>query len=979
MTIDFAKKTSLKVPYQLPEFIRSDNNYQTFVAFIQAYYEWLEQQNIGSGKEGVIYGTQNLLNYQNVDFVEPSQQFNKFIDYYVNDFLPNFPKDALADKSKLVKIARALYESKGTPASYEFLFRALYNSDAQIFLTRDVVLRASDGKWYVTKSLRLATNDEQFLSINNLRLFGLNSKSIATVERSVRVGNRIEVYISNIQRLFVSGEDVVVVDNDNQTLYFKDGKVVPQETAGATKLQAKILGSIASVQIKTNRRGQLYKGRTSIYSGDPVVFYGGLNDINGVPARAFVLETTTGSLRDITVLNGSYGYREDPNTIISFAGGGGSGAIANVSTVDAAGEINVAFIPTDRIVLSLLTQIGANAYAFFTANTVANSNASFANTFNFTSFPTYPIGSVVLNNGGGGYSTLPTATAKSLFDSTVPTLKNELAPLGILGPITIITPGSGYANGDIITFTNSAGGVGANAYVNVNATGSIVSATYVYSNVAGTIIRYPLGGMGYRNSNLPTLNVLSSGGSNSVLRVSTVMGDGATFNPISDERGIGAITSFVIEDFGEDYISVPSVSLRVRDLVVSNVSLATLPKKGEIVYQGANLTSAVFKANIDSILLLEAGANTETSKYILRTYNYSSNTKTNLQLTVDRTPLPNIYLNLDTSYNVANALTGEVIYQSGIRTYGNGAAEATARFLNGLIIGEGRYINDDGFLSSNQVLESEDYNNFTYDLTVQASFAAYKELLYKLVHPSGTKIIPFNALKSQNEITVHRESFKSNSHPLGYYTGDPGSNAALFTTFENPSNNIIHFGSLVGANLAQIINVGSIVSVSQSYGPNVYSEVLSVNYTSNNIVIRDNVFTSFANVATANVLTSNNRINILSLTGQYDLINNGQYSNTANKLRDIAFIGDRIRVVDTANTSNVFHGTVTYVSYPNNVIFANTTLGFTSNTANVSIARDVVSNQVVIYNSLGTVFYPELITQDGKNLITQDGRELILG
>lgn len=979
MTTDFANKTSLKVPYQLPEFIRSDANYQTFVAFIQAYYEWMEQQNIGSGKEGVVYGTQNLLNYQNIDFVEPGQQFNKFIDYYINDFLPNFPKDALADKSKLVKIARELYETKGTPASYQFLFRALYNSDAQIFLTRDVVLRASDGKWYVTKSLRLATNDEQFLSISNLRLFGLTTKSFATVERSVRVGNRIEVYISNIERLFVSGEDVVVVDNNNQTLYFKDGQVVPEGTSGSTKLQAKVLGSISSVQINSNKRGQLYKGRDAIYPGDPVVFYGGLNDTNGLGATAFVNETTSGSLRDVTVLNGSYGYREDPNTILQFTGGGGSGAIANVSTVDASGEINVAFIPTDRITLSQLITIGAAAYTFFPANTTANINASLANTFNFASFSTYPIGSVVLNNGGGGYTALPTVSAKSLFDSTVPELKNELAPLGILGPINIVTPGIGYANGDIISFANSAGGVGANAYVNVNSSGSIVSTTYTYANTS-SLITYPKGGIGYRNTNLPTLNVsTSSGGSGAVLTVSTVLGDGATFTPISDERGIGAITSFIIEEFGEDYISAPSVSLRVRDLVVSNVSLLSIPKRGEVVYQGANLASAVFKANVDSIFLLEGGATTETSKYILRTYNYTSNTKTNLQLTIDRTPAANVYLDLDTGYNTSNVITGEVIYQSGIRTYGNGAAEATARFLNGLIIGEGRYINDDGFLSSNQVLESEDYNNFTYDLTVQASFSAYKEVLYKLLHPSGTKIIPFNALKSQQDITEHVETFKANSHTLGYYTGDNGSNAAMFTTFANPSNNIIHFGSLVGANIGQIINVGSILSITQNHGPNVYSEVLSVNYTTNNAIIRDNVFTSFANVATANVVTSNNRINILSLTGQYDIINNGEYSNTSNKLRDIAFIGDRIRVVDAANTANVFHGTITYVSYPNNVIFANTTLGFTSNSANVSIARDIVSTSVVIYNTLGSVFYPELTTQNDVTITTQDDRILILG
>jgi hypothetical protein len=1062
MTTNFANKTSLKVPFQLPEFVRSDEN-QTFVAFIQAYYEWMEQQNIGSGKEGVIYGTQNLLNYQNIDFVEPGQQFNKFIDYYINDFLPNFPKDALADKSKLVKIARKLYESKGTPASYQFLFRALFNSDAQIFLTRDVVLRASDGKWYVSKSLRLGTNDEQFLSINNLRIFGLTSKSFATVDRSVRVGNRIEVYISNIERLFVSGEDVVVVDNNNQTLYFKDGVIVPKETSGATKLQAKILGTISSVQINPAKRGQLYKGRDSLYPGDPVVFYGGLNDVNDIGATAYVYETTSGSLRDISVINGSYGYREDPNTVIQFVGGGGSGAIANVTTVDVAGQINVAFIPKDSITLSQLTRIGntvsnmiqlnirdyfanstiitgnvvstsgvatgdtitivgsnnelkldgsytvtvANAnyffitntngtptgtwsglqnvgltakgeftdYAFFPANTTADLKSSLANAFYFDAFSTYPIGSVVLNNGGGGYVSLPTVSAKSLYGGTSPFQKNSLSELGILGPITINTPGIGYANGDIINFENSAGGVGANAVVSVNATGSIISATYTYANT-DSIIKYPLGGLGYKQQSLPTLSVASSGGAGAVLTVNTVLGDGATFLPVSDERGIGAITSFIIENFGEDYISAPSVSLRVRDLVVSNVSLSTLPKKGDVVYQGTDLATSVFKANVDSIFLLEPGPTTETSKYVLRTYNYTSNTKTNLQLTIDRTPSANIYLDLDVTYNIANVSTGEVIYQSGIRTYGNGAAQATAKFLNGLIVGEGRYINDDGFLSSNQVLEDENYNNYTYDLTVQASFAAYKDILYKLLHPSGTKVVPFNALKSQKQINIHRESFQSNSYTLGHYTGDAGSNAAMFTTFERPSNNIIHFGSLVGANIAQIINVGSIISISQYQGPNVYSDIISVDYTTDNAVIRSNVFTSFANVALANVTTSNDRINITSFTGQYDLINNGEYSNTENKLRDIAFIGDRIRVV---SGTNVFHGTITYVSYPNNVIFANSTLGFTATDAKVSIARDIVSTDVVIYNTLGTVFYPELLTQDGKNIITQDGRTLILG
>ncbi len=355
MTTDFAKKTSLKVPYQLPEFIRSDDNYQTFVAFIQAYYEWMEQQNIGSNKSGVIYGTQNLLNYQDLNFVEPGESFNKFIDYYINQFLPNFPADCLADKSKLIRAAKELYSKKGTPSSYQFLFRALYNSDADIFLTRDVIFKASDGKWYISKSLRLDTNDEQWLSTNNFRLFGESSKSIATIERGIAVSNRTEIYIANIERLFISGEDVVVVDNNNQILYFKDSKVVPQSTVGATPLRAKILGSISAVNINPTKRGQLYVGRSQTYLGDPVVFYGGLNSPTGAGASAYVYETTSGSLRDITVVNGSYGYRPDPNTYIRITGGGGSGAIANVSTVNPAGEINVAFIPQNYMSLSLFS------------------------------------------------------------------------------------------------------------------------------------------------------------------------------------------------------------------------------------------------------------------------------------------------------------------------------------------------------------------------------------------------------------------------------------------------------------------------------------------------------------------------------------------------------------------------------------------------------------------------------------------------
>ncbi len=121
--------------------------------------------------------------------------------------------------------------TKGTPASYQFLFRILYNSDFDVFYTKDAVLKASDGAWYVAKSLKLATGNKNFLKVNNYRLFGETTKTIATIENATSTGNIIEVFISDITRLFQSGEFVRVVDTNNQDVLF-----------GGQPLRAKIVG-----------------------------------------------------------------------------------------------------------------------------------------------------------------------------------------------------------------------------------------------------------------------------------------------------------------------------------------------------------------------------------------------------------------------------------------------------------------------------------------------------------------------------------------------------------------------------------------------------------------------------------------------------------------------------------------------------------------------------------------------------------------
>ena len=62
------QKTSILVPYQLPEFIRDNPDYENFVLFLQAYYEWLESPDAAntlnsvasSSNEGVTFASKNL-------------------------------------------------------------------------------------------------------------------------------------------------------------------------------------------------------------------------------------------------------------------------------------------------------------------------------------------------------------------------------------------------------------------------------------------------------------------------------------------------------------------------------------------------------------------------------------------------------------------------------------------------------------------------------------------------------------------------------------------------------------------------------------------------------------------------------------------------------------------------------------------------------------------------------------------------------
>lgn len=120
-------KVSSLVRSQLPEFIRED--YQTFLNFLEAYYEFVEQ------------GEVDLKTLRDLDTT-----LDSFIRYFKNELASNLPYSTV-DTKFLLQHIKEQYNAKGSEASFKLLFRVLFNKEVSIDYPSKQILRASDGRW----------------------------------------------------------------------------------------------------------------------------------------------------------------------------------------------------------------------------------------------------------------------------------------------------------------------------------------------------------------------------------------------------------------------------------------------------------------------------------------------------------------------------------------------------------------------------------------------------------------------------------------------------------------------------------------------------------------------------------------------------------------------------------------------------------------------------------------------------------------
>ena len=923
--------TSLLVPSQLPEFIRDNSDYSTFVAFLQAYYEWMEQQG------GVVYNSKNLPNYYDID-----NTLDDFLRYYQNDFLSFFPDGSLVDERKLVKVAKELYQSKGTPASYQFLFRVLYNSDINLFNASDYVLKASDGKWVVTRSLKLASIDPNWLKTINYRLFGLTSKGYATVELVTIGTNSVEIVLSGIDRNFTSGEFVQVVDVHGAPVLF-DGNV----------LEGQILGVLSSVVVDPNSVGSGYN------VGDPVVFYGGLNPAvtNPTPATGYISQVSGASITAVNPVYRGQGYRPGSFTTININSGSGtgSGAQALATTFDPT-PYYVTLVANNIIGPTVNTIIGDSAHIISYDGAFPNSaniNTQLQGALRFPTLNTFGILGTTVIAGGTGYDATTSANAKGYFQTDAGQLE-DLSAQGILAPIQIAAAGINYQVNDKIVFT---GGTGYGAFANVTgvlANGAITTVSYVADPARR--VSYPNGGMGYKANYLPKLTVNTATGSGASLYVPGIVGGDATFSISS--TSYGQVQQITLSNPGKDYISAPGISLRVEDLLVYNVNVLREPIKGDVIYQGTT-NNITFSANVDSISIYSSNtANAYFSTYNLRVYDYNGLLNTNSSIKILRS-------GVDAGINLSISNTTTGIYTNGRKIYGNGSAKAIANFLNGIVLGAGIYQNADGQPSAYSVLEDSTYNNYTYILQVQAALSKYKNTALSFLHPSGMNYSAVNLLKNSSSFNSSMsESEELTVKPLSYLLSTTN---YVANSVSNASNTVVKLTNTSGANVANVVQANSYLTIYTPFAEPFYSKITGV--TSNTITLQDSWITSVPNVAVASVSANSTVINISSITNAWTIAT-GQ---------NVSYAGDFMHRYDSVS----FDG-INYYSIINEIGPANTTITVTPSVPTaqsgfLSFKANVQSSNLWVSGITSTSEVIDIITEQGVPMATEDGTILLIG
>ena len=269
---------------------------------------------VGKYRANPVENLQQLLNYS-----DPDHTINDFLVQMKDEFLNAIPKDthSSVDTRKLVKNIKSLYRAKGTAKANKAFFRLLFNETSEVYTPTDDMLRVSDGKWNKQNFIRCTQTTTQ--SVNDSILVVGQTITQANNPSDDNVGEATAI-VENITKFQQGAVEIIEVEinADTTTGTFVNGEVVSGVSIADEDTIVKMTVSQAiSDTIITNDGGTLT-------IGDEATVTGGA----GAGARIQVGEISGGGIDEVIIDAGGTGYEE--NDTITFSSGTAEAKIAIV-------------------------------------------------------------------------------------------------------------------------------------------------------------------------------------------------------------------------------------------------------------------------------------------------------------------------------------------------------------------------------------------------------------------------------------------------------------------------------------------------------------------------------------------------------------------------------------------------------------------------------------------------------------------------
>lgn len=274
-------RLSVLVPDQLPDFIQTE--YENFVIFLKAYYEFLEENK--QAQEIL----QDITKYSDID-----ETAEDLVEKFFKNYAADITENTAADSRFVLKKVREIYQRKGTSVAYDILFNILFKETVDFFYPNDYVLRASSGNWRTPYVLRVK---QEFLNQN---IYDFENTEIEGKISGARA------IVNKVIKFFIQDYEVYEFLLDSKSIV---GEFLPEEDVSAVKrislvdetvlinLNAKTYPIVNSIQILDGSLG--YEEGASI----------SISDIRGIGAIARIDGVNSyGSITSINIVEPGVNY-----------------------------------------------------------------------------------------------------------------------------------------------------------------------------------------------------------------------------------------------------------------------------------------------------------------------------------------------------------------------------------------------------------------------------------------------------------------------------------------------------------------------------------------------------------------------------------------------------------------------------------------------------------------------------------------------